>query len=39
MEKNKRIETLGDPENEEAFAHSAELTTIGGIQYYVRWDV
>lgn len=39
MNNKRSIETLGDPENEEAFAHSAELTTVGGIQYYVRWDV
>lgn len=39
MDRKKRIETLGNPENEEEFAHSAELMNFGGIQYYVRWDV
>ncbi len=37
--KKRNIETLGNPENKEAFANSAELANFGGIQYYVRWDV
>lgn len=37
--KKRKLEKLGDPENEEAFAHSAELMDYGGIRFYVPWDI
>lgn len=37
-EKNPR-ETVGDPENQEALAHSAELINYGGIIAYMPWDI
>lgn len=39
MDTKKKMGTPNDPENEEEFAHSAELMRFGGIQFYVRWDV
>lgn len=39
QDKSEKREKLGDPENEEAWAHSAELINFGGMLFYIPWDI